>query len=88
MRRQLLFVSVSLLCLSAPLRSQEADDARVAKGFAALDADGNGTVSLAEWTAQGRKERGFQFMDADHDGALNRAELVSGLKRLREMRGQ
>lgn len=56
--------------------------ARREKALMAADTDGDGKISLAEWTAfQGkRKAKGdpaklFARMDANHDGFIDRTEL-------------
>ncbi|MBT0670926.1 EF-hand domain-containing protein [Novosphingobium profundi] len=43
--------------------------------FAKMDTDGDGALSLAEWTASGHRERGFAFVDTDKDGKVTPAEL-------------
>ncbi|RWA77459.1 EF-hand domain-containing protein [Mesorhizobium sp.] len=57
-------------------------EARREKAFMAADTDGDGKVSLAEWTAfqTGRKAKGdparsFARMDANHDGFIDKSEL-------------
>lgn len=57
-------------------------EARREKAFMKADTDGDGKVSLAEWTAfqTARKAKGdpaksFARMDANHDGFVDKSEL-------------
>jgi SecD/SecF fusion protein len=52
------------------IRQQQVDEL-----LGAYDADGNGTLTRAEWTAAGRDAAFFDRMDAEGDGALSRDEL-------------
>lgn len=52
---------------------------RAREMFAKADLDKDGTLSLSEWKALGRKERGFKMMDADHDGKLTPEEIKAAI---------
>ncbi len=68
--------------------------------FAEIDRDGDGRITLEEWTAymlerrearraqriEARVEAIFQAGDADDDGVLTREELAAGLTALQERR--
>jgi hypothetical protein len=56
--------------------------------FAAMDQDGDGRISKAEWLAAGRREQGFAFVDKNGDGFVDKAELADAVQRLRAMRGK
>ncbi len=43
--------------------------------FEKADSNHDGALSLAEWTAAGRRERGFKMIDADGDGKVTPSEL-------------
>lgn len=58
-------------------------EGRTVGGFDAIDTNEDGTISLAEWKAAGRREQGFKFMDADGDHKLTKEELMEGIKKFR-----
>jgi hypothetical protein len=74
-------------------------EARNAERMMAADTDGDGRISLAEWTAQMSGRRGgggggggydpaamFARMDANHDGFLDKAEIdAASAERFRRM---
>jgi Ca2+-binding EF-hand superfamily protein len=75
-------VPLAALGMLLPLAAQAqetapADKARAA--FAKVDTDKDGALSLAEWTAAGRRQRGFRMIDADKDGKLTPAELQAAM---------
>jgi hypothetical protein len=78
---------ILLLALFAatPLCAQAAPATPPAGGpaafFAKADTDKNGTLSLAEWEAAGRRERGFKLLDTDSSGSMTQAELAEGVKK-------
>ncbi|WP_298688426.1 signal transduction protein [uncultured Sphingomonas sp.] len=70
--------------------------ARNAARMMAADTDGDGRISLAEWTAQMSGRRGggggfdpaamFARMDANHDGVLDKSEIdAASAERFRRM---
>lgn len=73
------------LFAAAPLAAQSTPPAPPAGGpaafFAKADTDKNGTLSLAEWEAAGRRERGFKLLDTDNSGSMTQAELAEGVKK-------
>lgn len=79
-----LLLSIALFA-ATPLAAQTAPAAPPAGGpaafFAKADTDKNGTLSLAEWEAAGRRERGFRLLDTDESGSMTQAELAEGLKK-------
>jgi len=57
-----------------------------AEHWAAMDTDGDGRLSLAEFTAQHIKF--FDKMDADNDGTITKAELEAAKANKKERRGE
>jgi Ca2+-binding EF-hand superfamily protein len=57
--------------------------ARVAEAFKKMDANGDGVITLDEWTKAGRKEAGFRRVDADGDGKITIQELQAALAKMR-----
>jgi len=64
-----------------------------AEYFQALDTDGNGQLSPAEFSREHRhevhrslmKSHAFEHMDTDHDGELSKSEFPGRLARLKEL---
>ena len=57
---------------------------RQSERMLAADTDGDGRISLAEWTARPARGKGdpaklFKRMDANHDGFLDKTEIQSAL---------
>lgn len=63
------------MALAAVIAMSSAAHAQGALDFAALDADQNGEITLAEFTAAGGTEEGFQFIDTNADGVISAEEL-------------
>lgn len=51
--------------------------------FDAVDANGDGVISAAEWKASGRPPEGFRMMDQNRDGKVTRAEGRAAMERIR-----
>ena len=60
--------------------------ARIERGFAGLDADGDGVVTAAELNdaSGGRAAPMLARLDADGDGKVTRAEMAAGAQRMFE----
>lgn len=86
MRRNVAVYAI-LICLSTStaLRAQTPAD-RAAEVFRNMDTNHDGTISLAEWQAAGRRERGFKLIDTDHDGQITPTELRAAAARYRNAR--
>lgn len=54
--------------------------------FEEIDANGDGSVSLGEFTEAQQKqiEKRFRFLDTNHDGQLSQGELESGRERMQK----
>lgn len=55
--------------------------------FKAWDKNGDGGITLEEWTAAGRKEQGFQFSDTDKDGKVTLDELKAAMAKAAQRQG-
>jgi Ca2+-binding EF-hand superfamily protein len=73
---------LALLFLVPATALAQPDDARIKQVFKAADANGDGAITLAEWTAAGRRERGFQRIDADKDGKVTLKELETAAAKM------
>ncbi|MBI1339591.1 EF-hand domain-containing protein [bacterium] len=82
MMRVLLIASTLGLGLAAHAQRPDGPMPTPKEVVAAADTDKSGDVSLAEWTAAGRREQGFTFMDANADGKLTEAEITEGFKQM------
>ncbi len=60
-----------------------AAQAKPGRFFDAVDANGDGVLTAAEWKAAGRRPEGFQMMDANRDGQVTRAEGRAAMERIR-----
>ena len=78
--RSLCLLPIMVVLYAAPTAAQTvpAPD-KVENAFAKVDTNHDGVLSLAEWTAAGRRERGFKMIDADGNGKLTPAELKAAM---------
>lgn len=56
--------------------------------FKRWDANGDGVVDKAEWTAAGRPEDRFAMIDADKDGKISLDEMKAAFEKMRQRRMQ
>lgn len=69
-----LALTATMLPFGSVVLAQSAAD-KGKEMFDKIDTNHDGVLTLAEWTAAGRRERGFNIIDADHDGNVTPAEL-------------
>jgi Ca2+-binding EF-hand superfamily protein len=76
--------------LAAMGEQRKADRAakRVERMIEMRDTDGNGTLSLAELTAERPRQTMFERLDTDKDGAISKAEADAAKERFAEHRGE
>jgi hypothetical protein len=60
---------------SAVAPAATAEAARPQAAFAAIDADGNGRITLEEWRTY--QERAFRRHDHNNDGVITRQEMAA-----------
>jgi opacity protein-like surface antigen len=53
------------------------------RGFDAMDADHDGTITLDEWKAAGRREERFNDIDVNHTGRISREDLRAYMQKMR-----
>ncbi len=53
------------------------------RGFAAMDTNHDGVITLDEWIGAGRHEKRFAMIDANHDGKITRDELRTYMQTMR-----
>jgi hypothetical protein len=81
MRRAFVFVAV-LVGLAAPLAVQ----ARIPPAetiFKAWDKNADGSLTLEEWTAAGRKADKFALVDTNGDGKVTLEELKAAMAKMK-----
>lgn len=71
--------AVLALFASSALAQTSPTPDRAREGFAKLDTNHDGFLSLAEWKAGGRFERGFNIVDANGDGKVTLEELRAAM---------
>lgn len=71
-----------------PSAAPAAPGTRFAEAMAKMDPNGDGAITLAEWTGAGRRDRGFKMLDDNSDGKLTMEEIKSGIAKLRSARGR
>jgi hypothetical protein len=81
---RIVIVAAALAAFAAPASAQGFDPAAVFKQF---DADNDGGISKAEWTAAGRPAERFDAVDADKDGKISQAELTASIQRMMQRGG-
>ncbi|QJU58242.1 EF-hand domain-containing protein [Sphingomonas sp. AP4-R1] len=92
MLRQILQIGLAIASLSATsVYAQNAESSgdnaeRARQMFARADQDKDGTLSLSEWKAIGRREEGFKFIDADKNGKVTPAEIRAAVAAYRQSR--
>ena len=74
----LLPLFAALVPVSAMTQTPPAPD-RAQAAFDKADSNRDGSLTLAEWTAAGRRERGFKMIDADGDGKVTPGELRAAM---------
>ena len=70
------FLSLTLVSTLSTVAVTTSLAAPAMPGFKAFDSNGDGSVSLQEFTAQGGQEQAFRAGDANRDSSLNRDEFV------------
>ncbi|WP_293677916.1 EF-hand domain-containing protein [uncultured Phenylobacterium sp.] len=78
--RTLIFAAAAALLAGAAF-AQAPDPAAIVR---AMDKDGDGAASKAEWVAAGRPGERFDAVDANKDGKVTAAELAAAIQRMRE----
>lgn len=59
-----------------------AAQAQPGRFFDAVDTNGDGVITAAEWKASGRPPQGFAMMDSNRDGKVTRAEGRAAMERI------
>jgi Ca2+-binding EF-hand superfamily protein len=72
-----------IIGLSGVASAQVADNASntAQQMFDKADTDHDGTLSLDEWKAIGRRQQGFDMIDANHDGKVTPDEIRAAMAR-------
>jgi Ca2+-binding EF-hand superfamily protein len=83
MIRSALVIAAAAALLVLPEAACAQGGARVAQAFKKMDANGDGVITLEEWTNAGRKEAGFKRIDANGDGKITLQELQAALAQAR-----
>jgi len=82
-RPVLVFATAAVVLLVLPEAACAEGGARVAQAFKKMDANGDGAITLDEWTNAGRKEAGFRRIDTNGDGRITLQELQAALAQAR-----
>jgi Ca2+-binding EF-hand superfamily protein len=83
MIRPVILAAAAAALLMLPGAACAQGGARVAQAFKKMDANGDGVITLDEWTNAGRKEAGFRRIDANGDGKITLQELQAALAQAR-----
>lgn len=80
------FVFATLLMGAAAWAEKAPEDRHGPPPFTEIDANGDGSVSLGEFTEAQQKqiEKRFRFMDSNNDGKLSQGEMESGRERMKK----
>ncbi len=76
-------ILIGLLLITPAAAFAQPDAAKLKQIFAAIDTNTDGVITLAEWTAAGRRELVFRVIDANRDGRIVGPELAGAMARLR-----